>query len=85
MFLRSAVERKESRYCALREDYPYMDNINWLKLIIVKKDPETGRMKVNAEDIPIERCKLKPERKKILHPFWARAEELGWWERLEKE
>lgn len=81
MFLKSALERKESRYGALREDYPYMDNINWLKWIIVKKDPETGEMTVKIEDIPIERYKLKPKREKVLHPFWARADELGYWKR----
>jgi succinate dehydrogenase/fumarate reductase flavoprotein subunit len=81
MFLQSALARKESRYNALRDDYPYMDNINWLKWLIVTKDQANGEMKIKTADMPTERYKLKPKREKILHPFWARAEELGYWKR----
>ena len=82
IFLRSALERKESRWGALREDYPYTDNVNWLKWVIVSKDAASGEMLVRTEDIPAEEFaafKLKKER--VLHPFWARAEELGYWQR----
>ena len=85
MYLRSAPERKESRFGGLREDYPYMDNMNWLKWIFVKKDPETGRMKSWIEDIPIEKYKFRPKMEKFLHPFWARVQELGYWKHLESE
>ncbi len=81
MFLRAALERKESRYGALREDYPYMDNINWLKWIVIKKNLTTGQMELRSEDIPMEKYKFKQKREKVLHPFWARVEELGFWKR----
>ena len=45
--------RKESRGWFLREDYPEMDNENWLKWIIIKlKD---GEMCAETEDVPIEK------------------------------
>lgn len=44
--------RKESRGWFLREDYPEMDNENWLKWIIAKN--VDGEMKLWTEDVPIE-------------------------------
>ena len=44
--------RKESRGWFLREDYPEMDNENWLKWIIVKN--VDGEMTYTTEDVPIE-------------------------------
>lgn len=34
MYLRSRLLRKESRDGCLREDYPYTDNVNWLKYTV---------------------------------------------------
>lgn len=76
MLLRSALERKESRLGRLREDYREMDNINWLKYILLKR--EEGGMKVWSEEVPIEKYKLKPKRERLLHPFWRRVKELGY-------
>jgi len=45
-------ERKESRGWFLREDYPEMDNENWLKWIIIKN--VDGAMTLSTEDVPIE-------------------------------
>ncbi|MFC1902623.1 FAD-dependent oxidoreductase [Chloroflexota bacterium] len=48
--LRSALFRKESRGFHHREDYPYTDNRNWLKWVMLKK--ENGQPKIWAEDVP---------------------------------
>ncbi len=82
MFLRSALERKESRLGRLREDYRDLDNINWLKYINLRQDGT--QMKIWSEDVPIEKYKLKPERAKFLHPFWQRLQELGYSAKVEK-
>jgi succinate dehydrogenase/fumarate reductase flavoprotein subunit len=53
MQMKAATMRKESRGWFLREDFPLMDNENWLKWIIVKN--ENGEMKLSTEDVPIEK------------------------------
>ncbi|MCF0229642.1 MAG: FAD-dependent oxidoreductase [Parasporobacterium sp.] len=52
MMFKAALMRKESRGWFLREDYPVMDNENWLKWIIVKN--ENGEMTLSTKDIPID-------------------------------
>jgi len=49
--------RKESRGWFLREDYPEMDNENWLKWIIVKN--VNGEMTYTTEDVPIDTYPVK--------------------------
>jgi succinate dehydrogenase/fumarate reductase flavoprotein subunit len=75
MLLRSALFRKESRVDRLREDYPYMDNINWAKWVCVRD--EGGKMKAFTKDLPFDRYPLKPTREKVLESRWKRAKELG--------
>lgn len=72
MHLRAGMIRKESRVCP-REDYPYIDNENWLKWIILWN--EDGEMKFRTEDIPIDRYPIKPKRKKYLHPIFSEGKE----------
>lgn len=55
----AARERKESRLEHYRDDYPLMDNKNWLKWVIVKGTGES--MAASAVDIPIEKWKYRPE------------------------
>ncbi len=66
MFLLAALTRTESRGSHLREDFPEIDNADWLKWIIIGQ--KEGRLTVRTEDIPIQSYPLKPERKKSLHP-----------------
>jgi succinate dehydrogenase/fumarate reductase flavoprotein subunit len=76
MQLRSAIYRKESRggFC-IREDYPFTDNVNWLKWVSAKKDSEG--MKIFAQDIPIDRYPVKPSRNRVIDPLWQQAKDLG--------
>ena len=58
MQMRASMMRKESRGWFLREDYPMMDNENWLKWIIVKE--ENGEMTLHTEDVPIDSYDVQP-------------------------
>lgn len=58
MHFLASQERKESRGWFLREDYPEMDNENWLKWIIVQN--VDGEMTLRTEDVPIENWPVQP-------------------------
>ena len=36
--LRAYLYRKESRVAFIREDYPVIDNVNWVKMVVVQRD-----------------------------------------------
>lgn len=72
--LKTAIRRRESRV-ALREDFPCVDNLNWLKWIEVIK--ENGDMKLTTKDVPVETYPLKLERKTKLNHLWELAQNLG--------
>ncbi len=74
LYLRSAIMRSESRL-GVREDYPYMDNINWLKLINVKK--ENSVMKLYTEDVRFDTGEVAPPQERKLHRLWELAVRLG--------
>ena len=57
----ASKERKESRGWFLREDYPEMDNENWLKYIIIKN--VDGKMTLSTEDVPYEKWPIQPPKK----------------------
>jgi succinate dehydrogenase/fumarate reductase flavoprotein subunit len=58
MFYRASLMRTESRGFHLREDYPAMDNENWLKWIVLKKMDD--RMVLSTEDIPFDLYPYQP-------------------------
>jgi len=57
MQLKAAYMRKESRGWFLREDFPLMNNDEWLKWIIVQN--KDGEMTFNTEDVPIDTYHVK--------------------------
>jgi succinate dehydrogenase/fumarate reductase flavoprotein subunit len=59
IFFRSSLMRKETRGFHYREDYPDMDNDNWLKWVVVKE--VAGYMDVYTEEIPIHKYPFKPK------------------------
>ncbi len=60
MQFRGASMRKESRGWFLREDYPLMDNDNWLKWIVCEN--KDGQMCFSTEDVPIAEYPVQPPR-----------------------
>lgn len=74
LMLKSSLLRKESRE-VLREDYPYLDNADWLKLVTANRNGDD--IKIGTVDVPLQRYKLKPKREKVLNPIWRVAEAEG--------
>jgi succinate dehydrogenase/fumarate reductase flavoprotein subunit len=61
MTLRASILRRETRPSILyRDDYPLVDNANWLKWITVEKTGDGG-MKFSTEGIPFEKYKFRPQ------------------------
>lgn len=75
MQLRASLARKETRIGGVREDYPYTDNINWLKWVSVEKDD--GGMRVFTQDLPMQRYPVKAPAEKALDPVWQAAVNAG--------
>ncbi|MFQ5851477.1 MAG: FAD-dependent oxidoreductase [Candidatus Binatia bacterium] len=74
LHLKAALQRTESRQI-LREDYPYADNVNWLKWLKVRL--ENKKQIWWTDDIPMEQYPLQPGRKVELAYFWQLAKDLG--------
>lgn len=75
MYLKSRLLRKESRDSSLREDYPYTDNVNWLKTVVLRN--RNGDMNLWTEEVPIEKYKYKPKRERYLYPVFEVATRRG--------
>ncbi len=71
------LERKETRGPLLRPDYPYRDDINWLKRIVQVRDG--GGIASKIVPIPLYRYPVKPERyEKVTFGFqFPKIEELS--------
>lgn len=69
---KTSLMRTESRGNHYREDYPLMDNDEWLKWLVVKL--KEGKAKITPEDIPFKEknWKYQPEPGKI--NIWRRVE-----------
>ena len=61
LFQLASLERKESRLGHRREEFPYKDDIEWLKRIILKRDE--GKIVSWTEPLPIEKYKLIPPKR----------------------
>ena len=72
--LKAAIQRTETRNI-LREDYPFTDNVNWLKWIMVREEGQG--QKWWTEDIPIERYPVAPKREVELAYLWRVPRDLG--------
>ncbi|MDR2400933.1 MAG: FAD-binding protein [Deferribacteraceae bacterium] len=59
LFLLASIERKESRECHYREDYPKINHTEWLKWINFSKAAD-GTPHIAFERVPIENYPLKP-------------------------
>jgi len=64
------LRRQESRGNVLREDYPEIDNIEWAKFTVCKKEND-DKIKIWEEPIPEDEDHLPVQRVKVLHPFFA--------------
>ncbi|MBI4529259.1 MAG: FAD-binding protein [Deltaproteobacteria bacterium] len=70
--LRAYLYRKESRVAFIREDYPIIDNVNWVKMVVVQRQGES--LKLWDEPLP-ESFHLDPVRPtQNLHLVFRHAE-----------
>ncbi|MBN1905568.1 MAG: FAD-binding protein [Deltaproteobacteria bacterium] len=59
IYMKSALERKETRGWHVREDYPDQDDNNWRKWITARM--ENGKLKLSTEKIPFQNYKYNPQ------------------------
>jgi succinate dehydrogenase/fumarate reductase flavoprotein subunit len=63
LFQLASLERKESRLGHRREEFPYRDDIEWLKRIILRRD--NGKNVMWTEPLPIEQYSIVPKRTRV--------------------
>lgn len=61
LIFRASLEREETRGLNIRTDYPYRDDINWLKWVILRQDEEAG-ITVYRFPLPMHRYPVKPDK-----------------------
>ena len=60
LMLKASLMRTESRGSHYREDYPRLDNENWMKWIVVSQ--ENGDINLRTEPLPLDKYRFKPTR-----------------------
>jgi succinate dehydrogenase/fumarate reductase flavoprotein subunit len=60
LHLMASIERKESRVCHYREDFPVRDDAEWLKWINFHKGGD-GEPVMTFENVPLETYPFQPE------------------------
>ncbi len=61
LVFKSSLARKETRGNNIRTDFPYRDDINWLRRVILRKDAD-GQVVVSTAPLPLYRYPVKPEK-----------------------
>lgn len=66
---RASLAREESRAEHVRVEFPYRDDVNWLKWVIIKQQ-EPGKDQVNLWELPLSSYPIQPQkREKIPYSF----------------
>jgi succinate dehydrogenase/fumarate reductase flavoprotein subunit len=60
LHLLAGIERKESRVCHFRDDFPQRDDANWLKWINFTRG-EDGEPVMSLEDVPLDTYRFQPQ------------------------
>ena len=56
---RCALARQESRLSHYREDFPYRDDVNWLKWVVLRRGKD-GAIEVSFDPVPVETYPVRP-------------------------
>lgn len=61
----SALERRESRFGHYREEYPFRDDVNWLKWTVARNDG-SGGVSITTEAVPFDNYPVKPRQRLVI-------------------
>lgn len=65
LVFRSALEREESRHSHYRQEFPYRDDLNWLKWVIIRRDANR-QIRVTTKPLPFEQWQVKPQKRGLV-------------------